>query len=118
MSAATVAFVGALVYAFPVLRPVLEEHLGDQEGEVLPHLFMADVERWLEREVMNRRAQSAEEIATLLAFLEEAVATGDPEVNELIAVSFLEHLPRPGQPGSEIRDMVGPHLRRQLRMIG
>ena len=95
MSAATVAFVGALVYALPVLRPVLTEHPSDQEGEVLAHLFMADVERWLEREVMNRRSQSAEEIADLLAFLEEAVAAGDPEVTEVIAASFLEHLPRP-----------------------
>lgn len=115
MRAATVAFIGALVHAFPVLRPVLQEHLNDQEGEVLAHLFMADVERWLEREVMNRRSQSSTEVAGVLTFLEDTFGKGDPEVNELIAASFLEHLPRPGELGSEIRDMVGPYLRQQLR---
>lgn len=118
MSAATVAFVGALVYSFPALRQVLQEHLDDQEGEVLPHLFMADVERWLEREVMNRPKQAADEVARILAFLEDAFAAGDSEVNEVIAASFLEHLPRPGDLGSEIRTMVGPRLRKQLQIIG
>lgn len=118
MSAATVAFVGSLVYPFRELRPLLQEHLDDQEGELLPHLFMADIERWLEQEVMNRPVQSAEAVTGVLALLEEAYAAGDQEVNELISVSFLEHLPRPGDLGSEIRTMVGPHLREQLRIIG
>jgi hypothetical protein len=118
MSAATVAFVGALAYAIPALRPVLQEHLDDQEGEVLPHLFMADVERWIHLEVVNRPKQSSDVVARVLEFLEEAYALGDPEVTELISVSFLEHLPRPGELGSEVHTMVGPHLRHQLRIIG
>lgn len=118
MSAATVSFVGALVYRFPLLRPMLQEHLDDQEGEVLPHLFMADVERWLEREVLNRPAQSQTEIAALLAFLEEAFVTGDEEIRNVISASFLEHLPRPGEPGSQVRGMVGPSMADQLHLIG
>src|SRR5205085_10200900 len=37
--------VGSLVYQFPALQALLEEHVDDQEGEILPHLFMADLER-------------------------------------------------------------------------
>ena len=35
-----------LVSAFPVLGPIMVNHLEDQEGELLPYLFMADVARW------------------------------------------------------------------------
>jgi hypothetical protein len=118
MIAASVAFVGAVVHAVPALRPILQEHLDDQEGEVLPHLLMADLERWLEREVKERPVQSAGDIQGMLQFIEESFTAGDPKINEVISASFLEHFPRPGEVGSEIRGMVGPALREQLRIIG
>ena len=118
MKAATVAFVGALVYRFPVLRPLLQEHLDDQKGEVLPHLFIADVERWVETGVKSGDRTRREQVRALLDFLETAYSQGDADVEELISVSFLEHLPRPEETGSEIRSMVGPVLAEQLRVIG
>lgn len=115
MSATTVAFMGALVYQFSELRPLLQEHLDDQEGELLPHLFMADVERWIEVEVINRPSQSRNLITGILNFFETALSGGEDEVVELICASFLEHLPRADQPGSELREMVGPLLAERLR---
>lgn len=53
MSAETVAFVGAMTHRCRWLLPVFDEHLRDQEGEVLPHLYMADVERWAEAELLQ-----------------------------------------------------------------
>lgn len=47
MSDNTVAAIGALIDAHGDLLPVLEEHPIDNEGEVLPHLVLADVVRWL-----------------------------------------------------------------------
>lgn len=49
MKAAQVALVGALAWRFPGLRHLLEEHIVDNDGEILPHIVMADFERWAER---------------------------------------------------------------------
>ncbi len=117
-SAATVAFVGALVYRFGALLPLLQDHLEEQEGEVLPHLFMADVERWVEGEVKSGDSSRCAQVQAMLDFLEIVYSTAGEEVEELISVSFLEHLPRPGDPGCEIRRMVGPILTEQLSIIG
>jgi hypothetical protein len=118
VSATTVAFVGALVYRHPFLLPILQQHLDDLSGEVLPHLLIADVERWLELEIANRRMQSIEQVEAVLQFIEEGYTLGDGDVEELISVSFLEHFPRPGDLGSELRDLAGPQLQKQLGIIG
>lgn len=39
MSEVTIDFVDRLVGRFPNLRPIFYEHLSDNPGEVLPHLF-------------------------------------------------------------------------------
>jgi hypothetical protein len=58
------------------------------------------------------------ELRDILNYLEKAYAAGDEELRELISVSFLENLPRSGESGAELREMVGPNLRKQLRAIG
>lgn len=119
MSAATVAFIGALVHGRPVLRPLLQEHLDDMGGEVLPHLFVADVERWAELEAIAGRSGPGSDLGAVLAAIEREYALeGDSDVGELISVSFLEHLPHPGEPGSELRQLVGPLCAAQLTVIG
>jgi hypothetical protein len=45
VNATTAEFINALLRRCPYLSGVLEEHKADMEGEVLSHLFMADVER-------------------------------------------------------------------------
>lgn len=115
MSAATVSFVGALVRRNRVLLHVLEEHLVDQEGEVLPHLFMADVERWAEAALQSGQRGDVEQV---LEQLELEFNGPDDDVREVISASFLEHLPRPGAPEAELRDMVGTACAEMLQRIG
>ena len=117
MSALTVAFVGCLVYTCPPLVELLQEHLDNQDGEVLPHLFIADLERWMEAEIVRNDAEPAELMTQILEFLEAAVRRDD-EVAEVIHASFLEHLPRPGEPGAEIRALLGSALSKRLHQIG
>jgi hypothetical protein len=57
-------------------------------------------------------------LSEFLEVLEDAYISGGDEIENLVSVSFLEHLPRPGEPGSEIRERLGPALRRQLAVIG
>jgi hypothetical protein len=119
VSAETVAFVGALVHAHPTLLPTLQEHLDDLDGEVLPHLLMADIERWAEREVEAGRSDATSDLAAVLGAIELAFKEFfESEVGELISVSFLEHLPRPKAPGSVLRDLVGPRCAAALDVIG
>jgi hypothetical protein len=114
MRAAQVALLGALAWRFPALRFELDQHLDDNDGEILPHPLMSAYERWAEAAV---RAGDSD-LTPFLAFLEDAYESGGEEVGELISVSFLEHLPRPGEPGAELRDRVGPAMAEQLRLIG
>lgn len=106
MTASTVALVGGLCHRHRVLLPMLAEHLEDNDGEVLPHLVMSDAVRWL---VAHRDEQKTCE--GIWAWLEVAYRDGDEEEKDLVAVSGVEMIPDPGQPGSELRGMLGPVLR-------
>ncbi|MCP9488807.1 MAG: YtzH-like family protein [Solirubrobacteraceae bacterium MAG38_C4-C5] len=107
------AFLGALAWRFPFLRDTLDEHLSDNDGEVLPHPLMSEYERWAERALQASDPQ----LSDFLGALEDAYRSGSDIVEELVSVSFLEHVPRLQEPGSELRDLVGPALRRQLGVI-
>ncbi len=122
MSQTTEAFVRALVQRFPSLTPLLEEHLADNFGDLLPHLFLDDVVRWaLDLMAMARAERSVtaqRELCEFLSHFEDAYASGNVELQELLSVSFLENLPRPHEDGAEIRAHLGPNLTKQLRVIG
>lgn len=117
MRAAVVAFVGALVYRFPELLEVLQEHLEDQAGEVLPHVFMGDVTRWLVRRFLAAGRNDAT-LREILSFMEGAFKSDREEVKELLAVSFLENLPCFGESGFEIRSVIGPTMQEELARLG
>jgi hypothetical protein len=107
MSANTVAAIGALVDAHRQLIPVLEEHLVDNECEILPSLVMADVIRWL----IEHRRSHPEVCESVFAWLEEEFHRGPDDVRGLIAVSGVLMIPDPGQPGAELRELLGAELR-------
>ncbi|GLY19938.1 hypothetical protein Kisp01_69520 [Kineosporia sp. NBRC 101677] len=98
--------IGALIYQFPQLLPLFNEHLDDNEGEVLPSLVMADVVRWLTANV-SKNPRECEEI---LAWLDMAYSHGSDEQRTVIAVSAVEEIPAPGEAGSELRGMLSPRL--------
>lgn len=119
MSKVTSGFIHYLVGRFQVLGPILREHVSDNFGELLPHVFVGDLTRYVVAEFVREEGGSASEYPTLrqiLDELEEASARGD-EVSALIAVSFLENLPRRGESGAGILALLGPGLRSQLDAI-
>lgn len=122
MSAKTVAFVRSLVERFPRLVGLLDEHIEDNFGEILPHLFFGDLTRYVVSLFLAARdggdKSTRQELRAILDFLEQSYASADDEVQELISVSFLEHLPRADEDGYELRKMVGRNLLGQLRVIG
>lgn len=102
-----VAAVGSLIDAHRELIPVLDESLQDNFGEVLPHLVMADVVRWL----VANRVSRPDVVRSVLDWLEREYARGPEDVRGLIALGAVEMIPDPGQPGAELRELLGPQLR-------
>ncbi len=100
-SAGAVSFVGVLVRRCPFLLPLLDEHLANMDGEVLPHLFAADVERWAE-EAWDEGDHRQLEL--LMAAIEDEYGRGSDDVQNVIVVSFLEHLPPPGDERAGLRE--------------
>jgi hypothetical protein len=122
ISIRTENFVAEMANHFPSLGPVLTVHKEDNFRTILPHVFLGDVTRWVvglvavatAAEILRNRKQ----LTSVLSYLEDAYNAGDEELQELISVSFLENLPRPGERGSEVRQMVGSALSAQLKVIG
>lgn len=121
MSEQAVSFVRSMVARFPTLSALLEEHLEDNLGEILPHVFFGDVTRYVLSLLLAASGGGLpprRELRDILDFLEEAYSGSSEELRELISASFLENLPRPGETGARIREIVGPNLGRQLHVIG
>ena len=78
-----------LVAEVPELQPVLDDHLAEQEGELLPYLFVGDVAQWLH----ERSSTDSALVGEVLARLEARYAAGDFETKNLIDVGVIEMLP-------------------------
>lgn len=107
VSAASTAAVGALIDAHRDLLPVLEEHFIDNEGEVSPHPVLGDVIRWL---IVHR--DSHPRVVDRVSTGWRTNMRGPQEVRGLIIVSGAEMIPDPGMQGAELRELLGPELRR------
>ncbi len=122
MSELTESFVRALTARFPDLGRLLAEHLAHNLGQLLPHVFFGDIVRWAVSLLISTRTGDnltpRRELREFCDLLEETYSGGNEELQELLSVSFLENLPRPGEDGAEIRNQLGRNLAMQLRVIG
>jgi hypothetical protein len=103
-----------LVATFPILTPVLLEHLSDQEGELLPYLFFGDVAGWLVEQPSGANASAVEPI---VSWLEDEYAGGSFDIRNLIDVGIVEMLPA-SPTGDPILGQLGPHLRQRAEVAG
>lgn len=112
MSALMVSFICHLAFVCRELIPTLAESLNDNRGQVLPHLIMADYLRMVED-----NSDLTEWKSVLLECLEQAITEEKADIRELIAVSFIEHLPVSTDAGHWLVDALGPNLRKQYRVV-
>jgi hypothetical protein len=105
----TVRFLDRMVEAVPPLRERLREHLAKYQW-ALPHTFMDDVTA---EAIRLHKAGQSDAIRPLLEFLEAEFGV-DEFVDNLIALSFVEALPKPGEPGADMENLLGPKLRGEL----
>lgn len=91
---------------------VYEEHVNDY-NQVLPHVLMGDLVRFLGAEV-EREGASNRSVRRALSLLDAAMDSRDEQLQELIAVSFLENLD-PSEPGHQLlMSLLGPRLREEM----
>lgn len=102
-----------VVEEFPALTPVMEEHLKDQEDELLPYLFMADLARWAQ----SRLSSDAELVGRLVDWLEIEFESAQPAEKDLIGLGFVEAIPFPPE-GAPLLLRLGPHLTRVADELG
>ncbi len=115
--AAERALVENLAHAIPPLEAVLAESRQDN-GEILPHLVMADYERWLEVAILSQGAHSDYDYACKLLRRLEAAIIADPYLEEMVAVSFVEMLPlKTTVIGEHIYAELGPHMQAMADII-
>lgn len=94
-----------LVDDFPPLAPLMAEHLADQDGELLPYLFLPDVARWAQASLQTDPAS----VGYLVDWLEREFTVAEPAEKDLIGLGFVETIPFPPE-GSALLLRLGPAL--------
>ena len=113
------SFVDHLLSMVPELRRVYEEHLSENE-ELLPHVFLGDVTRFVITEFRKGRSDRGEPtldtrvLDRILDLLERAMKSSDTRLRELVSVSFLENLDQAGRDYLGIKGLLGPALVKEL----
>jgi hypothetical protein len=106
-----------VIAAAPDFQAVKDEHLRDND-ELLLHVLMADLLRYLGSHFIHplavaARPPTASELKAVLQILDAAMVNGDPDVENAIAVSFIEGIE--SEPFfSGLSSLLGPHLRAEL----
>jgi hypothetical protein len=113
------AFVKSLVSRFPILEPILVEHLEDH-GQILPHLFFADLTRYLVSSFVTTESRGqlpSLGLREILDHLESVFAENDEDLSGLIDTSFLQNLPYAHEEGYRICKLLGPKSRARLHEV-
>ncbi len=107
-------FVRDFVERVPEAEPLLRQHLADNFHELLPHVLMADLTRWiirLERDAEEGDVGAAASRDRALAFLEARFSNEtDLAARDVILASFVENLPQAGQYREALVRRFGPTL--------
>jgi len=97
LSEDTVEFVRQLTKFSPSLTASLDEHIEDNFGDILPYIFLYDVVVHVIGLVLEKTAENVtsarSELNSILGIIELYFEAENPEIEDLIHVSFLENLP-------------------------
>ena len=97
----TRSFCQTIAAQIPDLDSLLSEHVADYD-EILPNVFMGDVTRYVLADGAYR--------TKVVGALEEALCNRGPEVEELIAVSFVENLETQEELDRAVRGVNAPQI--------
>lgn len=98
-----VDFMNLLCAEVPMTREVFTEHLDEYDGELVPHLLMADLTRWAEDST-----RAGGDVRPFIYFLSQQLGPAVGNVRDLILASFIEQL----EPHSPLLRLLPDNLRR------
>lgn len=98
----------------PELQRPYEQHLEDNLGDLLPHVFMGEVTRWVAARMTTPSTDGRHAAAAVVDVLEAVMRDGVPGHVELVAVSFVENLDRRAAYFPQVHSTMGPLLRREV----
>ena len=107
-------FVEKLLVAVPEVQMVYVAHL-DNNDALLPHVFMGDVTRFVLQ--IARSASNQEVLRKLLVVVEDGLRSNESDVQNLIAVSFVENLCGEDEAVVPLIPLMGEATRRELRSL-
>ncbi|XZE21004.1 polymorphic toxin-type HINT domain-containing protein [Pirellulaceae bacterium SH449] len=102
----TISFCERLCEQVTVARPILNEHLADYD-ELLPHVFLGQITRHVLSDKPGR--------SQIVDFLENNFHKLGPEIEELIAVSFIENIETEYDLEQATRGVSAEHLKAEWR---
>lgn len=112
MNTTAESFVQQLLRRVPELKKAYDEHMADPDG-LLPHVLFGDVTRFAIAQADQPRSRDL--LLRLLEHMESGLAEGSDEVQELVAVSFVENLCGEDSTLEILRPIMGPALKKALQ---
>ena len=114
MNTADTEFVEELLRQVPDLQCLYSDHLQDN-GQLLPHVFLGDVTKFAVAEADNQRLEAP--VNRLLEQMESGLRTGTDSVKELISVSFVENLIGESRALNTLKPCMGPLLKAEVERL-
>lgn len=105
--------VARLVDDVPSLAPLMSEHRADQDGELLPYLFLPDVARWAQGSIHD----DPDTVGSVVDWLENEFTRAEPAEKDLIGLGFVEAIAFPPA-GAALLMRLGPELSQVARELG
>ncbi|MBP9815588.1 MAG: hypothetical protein KBC63_04720 [Candidatus Levybacteria bacterium] len=107
-----------LIREVPEFAPIYNNHLSDYD-EILPHVLLGDFTRFTVETFYKSEAdeESNQLLSRCLNFIESLFESGDPKLEELAQVSFLENLNNEKNYDA-IAKRLGPVSRQHLKLSG
>jgi hypothetical protein len=102
----TIEFCEKLAEQVPEIKTMLQEHLDDCD-QLLPHVFFGDLARYVLSDGPGR--------LKMVEFLEQSFHRFGSEIEELIAVSFIENLESEYDLEHALRGLTAPNLKTEWR---
>lgn len=105
------------------LKNLYYKHI-EYYDELIPHVFLGDLTRYIVdlyksifQDLPDKRKNKWNEIYKILSYLENGLSLGNKEIQELIAVSFIENLDLTDSSIKKLEDKFGPYLKKELQLI-
>ena len=113
------AYIQELAMKIGSIKDIYDQHLKEYD-ELLPHVFLGDLTRYIVHRVRSilsgeHGIEGRSEIEIIMQHFEKGMTSGTVEIQELIAVSFLENLNQSDK--KLLKKKLGPNLLKELNSI-